>query len=58
MAEDEKGKGSETTAPPDDELEEEAPKAEASEDDDDTEGHVSITDVWLPSNNKWRRRRP
>jgi hypothetical protein len=47
-----------TTKPTDEEAEEERSKAEAENDDEDeVEGHVSTPDLWLPSNNKWKRRR-
>jgi hypothetical protein len=39
------------------EADEENSKAGAEDDEDEVEGHVSTPDLWLPSNNKWRRRR-
>ena len=45
-----------TTKPTAEEAEEDRSKAEADE-EDEVEGHVSTPDLWLPSNNKWKRRR-
>ena len=41
-----------TVAETDEEL------SDAGTDEDEVEGHVSTPDLWLPSNNKWKRRRP
>ena len=40
------------------ETDEELSDAGTDEDEDEVEGHVSTPDLWLPSNNKWKRRRP
>jgi hypothetical protein len=56
MPEDKEREAGSTTKASREEQEEERVTAEA-DDEEDTEGHVSITDTWLPSNNKWKRRR-